>query len=86
MIVRQSKTGEFSLLSRLILICSLIVAPTHASLGDRLPEFRNCVSVLLVMMICVGAITDFARHALSEIVAAAMLSFVSAPCSPYFQF
>ena len=86
MIVRHSKVGRFSLLSSLIYIFSLIVAPTHASLGDRLPDFRNCVSVILVTMVCVEAITDFTRHALSEIVAAVMLSSVSAPCSAYFQF
>ncbi|KAI4110757.1 MAG: hypothetical protein LQ339_001033 [Xanthoria mediterranea] len=46
MVVRQSRGWSHSLVSWLILLLCLITT-TYASLGDRLPEFRDCVSICI---------------------------------------
>ena len=44
MIVRQLSSWPLQLLLNLLLVY-IFVGPVSGSLGDRLPDFRNCVSV-----------------------------------------
>ena len=53
MIVRQHRFPQAHVLFVLLALC-LIVGISHASLGDRLHDFRDCVEVGTSMPICFG--------------------------------
>lgn len=75
MIIRQSLTQDkFLLLILTPLLC--FVSTAIASIGDRLPEFRNCVSVG-PSATSQGRFAEYARSVLRRTVAMAMLLSVS---------
>lgn len=81
MIIRRYGDQDISLLLSLLVLLH-IAATAHASLGDRLPEFRQCVSVSLTCAHRSFSQVEYLRSVWTRTAMDTMQLFVSPPVLP----